>query len=102
MLQGHAFTLYGGCQQRPSQEVSGRWHRTLGLQHYLYCLAAFIEARAALMRLQALEDEKLGPRKPGVQSYERRKRLAVQEAATALACTLMPSIEPVELVRALF
>lgn len=54
------------------------------------------------MRLQALEDEKLGPRKPGVQSYERRKRLAVQEAATALACTLMPSIEPVELVRALF
>ncbi|KAK9808335.1 hypothetical protein WJX73_003265 [Symbiochloris irregularis] len=44
---------------------------------------------------QALEDERLGPRKPGVQSPERRKRLAVQEAATALACTLMPSIEPV-------
>ena len=49
--------------------------------------------------MQALEDERLGPRKPGVQSYERRKRLAVQEAATALACTLMPAIEPVISVR---
>lgn len=48
-----------------------------------------------LVRVQALEDERLGPRKPGVQSPERRMRLAVQEAATSLACTLMPSIEPV-------
>lgn len=31
-------------------------------------------------------------------SPERSRRLAVQEAATALVCTLMPAIEPVTLV----
>jgi hypothetical protein len=48
--------------------------------------------------LQALEEERLGPRRDPY-SDERQKRLAVQEAATALICTLMPAIEPVTLVR---
>lgn len=52
------------------------------------------------MRLQALEEERLGPRRDPY-SDERQKRLAVQEAATALICTLMPAIEPVTLVRPL-
>ena len=47
---------------------------------------------------QALEEERLGPRRPSY-SDERQKRLAVQEAATALICTLMPAIEPVTIVR---
>ena len=47
---------------------------------------------------QALEEERLGPRREPY-SDERQKRLAVQEAATALVCTLMPAIEPLTLVR---
>lgn len=47
---------------------------------------------------QALEEERLGPRRQPY-SGERQKRLAVQEAATALVCTLMPAIEPVSMVR---
>ena len=47
---------------------------------------------------QALEEERLGPRREPY-SDERQKRLAVQEAATALLCTLMPAIEPLTLVR---
>ena len=47
---------------------------------------------------QALEEERLGPRRQPY-SDERQKRLAVQEAATALVCTLMPAIEPVTMVR---
>ena len=43
---------------------------------------------------QALDWERLGPeRKP--YSDTRRRRLAVQEAATALVATLQPAIEPV-------
>ena len=53
---------------------------------------------AAWRSLQALEEEQLGPRREPY-SDERQKRLAVQEAATALICTLMPAIEPVTLVR---
>ena len=47
--------------------------------------------------MQALEEERLGARREPY-SDDRQKRLAVQEAATALICTLMPSIEPVTLV----
>ena len=47
---------------------------------------------------QALEEERLGPRREPY-SGERQKRLAVQEAATALICTLLPAIEPLTLVR---
>ncbi|CAL8467515.1 g7053 [Coccomyxa elongata] len=46
---------------------------------------------------RALEEERLGPRRQPY-SGERQKRLAVQEAATALICTLMPAIEPVSMV----
>ncbi len=51
-----------------------------------------------MSRAQALEEERLGPRREPY-SDERQKRLAVQEAATALVCTLMPAIEPLTLVR---
>ena len=44
--------------------------------------------------LQALQFDRLGPdRSP--YSIGRQKRLAVQEAATALVCTMLPAIEPV-------
>ena len=44
--------------------------------------------------LQALQFDRLGPdRSP--YSLGRQKRLAVQEAATALVCTMLPAIEPV-------
>ena len=49
--------------------------------------------------MQALEEERLGARRQPY-SDERNRRLAVQEAATALVCTLLPAIEPVTLVRA--
>ena len=49
--------------------------------------------------VQALEEERLGPRRPPY-SDERNRRLAVQEGATALVCTLLPAVEPVTLVRA--
>lgn len=43
---------------------------------------------------QALQFDRLGPdRSP--YSIGRQKRLAVQEAATALVCTMLPVIEPV-------
>ena len=45
--------------------------------------------------LQALEEDRLGPQRRGTYSTERQRRLAVQEGATALVCTLMPAIEPV-------
>ena len=48
--------------------------------------------------MQALEEDRLGARREPY-SDDRQKRLAVQEGATALICTLMPSIEPVTLVR---
>lgn len=44
--------------------------------------------------LQALQADRLGPDKSPY-SPARQKRLAVQEAATALVCTLLPAIEPV-------
>lgn len=47
---------------------------------------------------QALEEERLGPRREPY-SDERNMRLAVQEGATALACSLLPAIEPVVLAR---
>ena len=47
---------------------------------------------------KALEEDQLGPRRPPY-SDARQKRLAVQEGATALICTLMPAIEPVSMVR---
>ena len=47
--------------------------------------------------IQALYQEMNGPESSPF-SPERSRRLAVQEAATALACTLMPAIEPVTLV----
>lgn len=44
--------------------------------------------------LQALQYDRLGPdRSP--YSAARQKRLAVQEAATALVCSILPAIEPV-------
>lgn len=43
---------------------------------------------------QALQADRLGPDKSPY-SPARQKRLAVQEAATALVCTLLPAIEPV-------
>ncbi|KAK9821639.1 hypothetical protein WJX74_002762 [Apatococcus lobatus] len=46
---------------------------------------------------QALYQEMNGPESSAF-SPERSRRLAVQEAATALVCTLMPAIEPVTLV----
>lgn len=47
--------------------------------------------------LQALDWERVGP--IGTQpSPERRRRLAVQEGATALVATLLPAIEPVRLL----
>ena len=49
--------------------------------------------------LQALEEERLGPRREAY-SDDRSMRLAVQEGATALVCSLMPAIEPVVLARA--
>ncbi len=49
------------------------------------------------MVVQALYQEMNGPESSPF-SPERSRRLAVQEAATALACTLMPAIEPVTLV----
>jgi len=49
-------------------------------------------------RAQALEEERLGPRREPY-SDERNLRLAVQEGATALVCSLLPAIEPVVLVR---
>ena len=55
-----------------------------------------LDGRADLLltRLQALEYERLGPsREP--YSDGRQRRLAVQEAATCVAATLLPSIEPV-------
>ena len=48
---------------------------------------------------QALEEERLGPRREAY-SDDRSMRLAVQEGATALVCSLMPAIEPVVLARA--
>ena len=48
---------------------------------------------------QALEEERLGPRREPY-SDDRSMRLAVQEGATALVCSLMPAIEPVVLARA--
>jgi hypothetical protein len=54
--------------------------------------------RRLLVPDQALEEERLGPRRQPY-SDERQKRLAVQEAATALVCTLMPAIEPVTMAR---
>ena len=51
------------------------------------------------MRRQALEEERLGPRREPY-SDDRSMRLAVQEGATALVCSLMPAIEPVVLARA--
>lgn len=44
--------------------------------------------------LQALQYDRLGPDRAPY-SAGRQKRLAVQEAATALVCTLLPAIEPV-------
>lgn len=44
--------------------------------------------------LKALENERLGPVRSAYGPAARR-RLAVMEAATALVCTLLPSIEPV-------
>ena len=44
--------------------------------------------------MAALEFERLGPERAPYSGAARR-RLAVQEAATALACTLLPAIEPV-------
>ena len=55
----------------------------------------------SLKSLQALEEERLGPRRRPY-SDERQRRLAVQEAATALACTLLPAIEPVLTARCPF
>ncbi|KAK9823015.1 hypothetical protein WJX81_007049 [Elliptochloris bilobata] len=46
---------------------------------------------------QALEEERLGPRREPY-SDDRSMRLAVQEGATALVCSLLPAIEPVVLV----
>jgi len=44
--------------------------------------------------LRALDLERLGPTRE-TQDVERRRRMAVQEAATSITCTLMPTIEPV-------
>lgn len=47
-----------------------------------------------MLLLQALQYDRLGPdRSP--YSAPRQKRLAVQEAATALVCSILPAIEPV-------
>ena len=54
-------------------------------------------SRSCLNALQALYQEMNGPESSAF-SPERSRRLAVQEAATALVCTLMPAIEPVTLV----
>ena len=68
----------------------------------MYCGIAVISTTPSHQQcgifLQALEEERLGPRREPY-SDERQKRLAVQEAAIALICTLMPAIEPVTLVR---
>lgn len=50
----------------------------------------------SLELLQALEWERVGPQGPQP-SPERRRRVAVQEGATALVATLLPAIEPVRL-----
>eukprot|EP00887_Chlorella_sp_A99_P003039 scaffold9.g3039.t1 len=44
---------------------------------------------------KALEEERLGPLRATPYSADARRRLAVMEAATSLACTLLPAIEPV-------
>ena len=62
------------------------------------CAHDLVLARHTRAAAQALEEERLGPRREPY-SGERQKRLAVQEAATALMCTLMPAIEPLTLVR---
>lgn len=45
--------------------------------------------------MQALDHERLGPKQVVPFSEARQRRVAVQEAATALTCTLLPAIEPV-------
>ena len=49
------------------------------------------------MRVQAIEWERVGPQR-APPSEERRRRVAVQEAATALAATLLPAVEAVQRV----
>ncbi|GAB4816210.1 hypothetical protein N2152v2_003256 [Parachlorella kessleri] len=44
--------------------------------------------------LKALEQERLGPQRAPF-SKAARRRVAIMEAATAIACTLLPAIEPV-------
>ena len=51
------------------------------------------------MVLQALENDRLGPKKRGLIPKERLQRIAIQEGATALVCCLMPAIEPLTYVR---
>lgn len=47
--------------------------------------------------LQALQEDAWGPRRD-FHSPERQRRIAVQEGATALICTLLPAIEPLTYV----
>ena len=47
--------------------------------------------------LQALQEDAWGPRRD-FHSPDRQRRIAVQEGATALICTLLPAIEPLTYV----
>ena len=47
--------------------------------------------------LQALQEDAWGPRRD-FHSPDRQRRIAVQEGATALVCTLLPAIEPLTYV----
>ncbi|KAL4447504.1 hypothetical protein ABPG75_004723 [Micractinium tetrahymenae] len=65
-------------------------------------MAATVASQAGRDEIQnsdlgkALEFERLGPERPAY-SEAARRRIAAMEAATALACTLLPAIEPVTL-----
>jgi cell division protease FtsH len=48
--------------------------------------------------MNALEEERLGPERTAAFSGQGMRRLAIVEAATAVACCLMPAIEPVQYV----
>ncbi|KAK9816556.1 hypothetical protein WJX72_001883 [[Myrmecia] bisecta] len=64
-------------------------------------MAAMIVGREGRQKItyddlvQALDYERLGPKRRPY-SDKRRKRLAVQEGATALVCALLPAIEPID------
>lgn len=82
-------------------EVAFETQRFSGAQlANLVNMAAMFAARDAKEEIEyedfmtALTWERLGPERPPY-SGERQRRIAVQEAATALMCTLLPAIEPV-------